>query len=220
MSVYTQDDVKSRLRLYFICGSTNVNRPLPTILREAISGGITMFQFREKGTNSLTGDKKLALACELQVICQEHHIPFIINDDVALAVKLNADGIHVGQGDESAASVREKIGRDKILGVSANTLADAKQAIKDGATYIGTGPMYETSSKDDADDVCGPERIKEFRQRGLTIPIVAIGGITADNTPPILAAGANGVSIISAIAGASSPAEAAARFNKAIVNKF
>jgi thiamine-phosphate pyrophosphorylase len=193
-----------------------VSRPLPTILREAISGGITMFQFREKGTNSLTGDKKLALATQLQAICQEHHIPFIINDDVNLAVKLHADGVHVGQDDESAAAVREKIGKDKILGVSANTLADAKQAIKDGATYIGTGPMYETSSKDDADEVCGPERIKEFRQSGLTIPIVAIGGITAENIPPILAAGANGVSVISAIAKAPSPAEVATKFQKTI----
>ncbi|MCE7791621.1 thiamine phosphate synthase [Salipaludibacillus sp. CUR1] len=201
--------LKKALKVYFICGTPNVSRPLTEILKEAIHGGATIFQFREKGVKALTGEKKKEQAAKLQAICLENGIPFIINDDVELAVELNADGVHVGQDDTSAREVRAKIGPDKILGVSAHSLTEAVQAEKDGADYIGVGPVFVTSSKDDAEEVCGPERISEFREEGLNLPIVAIGGITFENTPAVIRAGADGVSVISAIASSASPADAA-----------
>ncbi|WP_416148854.1 thiamine phosphate synthase [Salipaludibacillus sp. HK11] len=204
--------IKNALKLYFISGTNNVNKPLPEVLSEAISGGITLFQFREKGDASLTGRSKREMALKLKQICQANQIPFIINDDVELALEIGADGVHVGQTDANGPFVREKIGDNKILGISAHTIAEAKQAVKDGADYIGVGPMYPTNSKADAEEACGPEMISAMREEGITIPIVAIGGIDIHRTRGIAQAGADGVSVISAIASATSAKHAAEQF--------
>jgi thiamine-phosphate pyrophosphorylase len=200
---------KKALNVYFISGTNNVKKSLPQVLEEAISGGVSLFQFREKGETALSGEAKKTMAKTLMQICQEHKIPFIMNDDVELALLLDADGVHVGQKDANAKNVREQIGPDKILGVSAHTLDEAKKAIEDGANYIGVGPMFATTSKADAEDVCGPEMIAHIRKQGIDIPIVAIGGITVHRTRDIIHAGADGVALISAIASASSPKKAA-----------
>ncbi|QWU18378.1 thiamine phosphate synthase [Paenibacillus sophorae] len=204
--------VRSQLRVYFIMGSVNCRRPAAAVLEEAIAGGVTIFQFREKGPGALTGEDKFNLARELQRICRAHGVLFIVNDDIDLAIALNADGVHVGQDDEPARVLREQLGGGKIIGVSAHTPEEVRQAIADGADYLGIGPVYPTASKDDARPVQGTILISDLRREGITIPIVGIGGITADNASPVLAAGADGISVISAIAGAEHPQAAAAAF--------
>ncbi|AKG34583.1 thiamine phosphate synthase [Paenibacillus durus] len=204
--------VREHLRVYFIMGSVNSRRPAAEVLTEAIAGGVTIFQFREKGPGALTGEAKVNLARELQGICRAHGVPFIVNDDIDLATRLDADGVHVGQDDEPARVLREKLGSRKIIGVSAHTPEEVRQAIDDGADYLGIGPVYPTSSKDDARPVQGTILIQNLRKEGITIPLVGIGGITAENASPVFAAGADGVSVISAIAGADHPQEAAAAF--------
>ncbi|WP_058303046.1 thiamine phosphate synthase [Gorillibacterium timonense] len=210
---HSPEEIRRLLRVYFIMGSPNtVGRPPEEVLTEAIAGGITLFQFREKGPGALTGSAKRELASRLQSICRKAGVPFLVNDDTALAEELNADGVHVGQDDEPAGILRSRLGADKIIGVSAHTLEEARQAVLDGADYIGVGPIYPTSSKPDAEEACGPQLLTDLRSQGIQLPIVAIGGITCLNAAPILAAGANGLSVISAIAGAPDVRQAAADF--------
>lgn len=208
--------VRKLLGVYLILGSVNCKRPPAEILSEAIAGGVTIFQFREKGPGSLEGSAKIALARELQGICRAHGVPFLVNDDIDLAIELDADGVHVGQDDEPARLLRDRLGSGKIIGVSAHTPDEVSQAIADGADYLGIGPVYPTSSKDDARPVQGTILISDLRRAGIDIPLVGIGGITADNAAPVLEAGADGVSVISAITGAASPKEAAQAFSKLV----
>lgn len=198
-------------------GSINCTQDPKQVLLEAIKGGITMFQFREKGTSALTGREKTNLARDLQEVCRKHGIPFIVNDDIELAVALNADGVHIGQDDADAKLVREKIG-DKILGVSAHTLAEVKKAMADGADYIGAGPIYPTLTKLDAEPVKGTALIEEVRNSGILVPIVGIGGIQADNAHEVIKAGADGVSVITAISLSENVYESAAALKKAVKN--
>ncbi|WP_404823811.1 thiamine phosphate synthase [Paenibacillus rhizovicinus] len=197
--------------VYLIMGSTNVPAGIDPedLLREAIEGGITCFQFREKGSGSLAGEAKLELAKRLQAVCREHGIPFIVNDDISLAVVLKADGVHVGQDDEPAAEIRARIGAEAIIGVSAHTVAEARKALADGADYLGIGPIYPTGSKPDAKVPQGTRLLEELRDAGITVPLVGIGGITPDNASAVIAAGADGVSVISAITLAPSVRDAA-----------
>ncbi|MFC4182129.1 thiamine phosphate synthase [Saccharococcus thermophilus] len=215
MTRIASDTMREQLKVYFIMGSVNCAKPPAEVLAEAIAGGITLFQFREKGSGALVGEQKYELAKQLQHICREHGIPFIVNDDVELALALDADGVHIGQEDEDARIVRAKIG-DKILGVSAHNLEEARAAMDAGADYIGVGPIYPTKSKEDAKKAQGPEIIRLLRRHGIAIPLVAIGGVTADNAGEVIAAGADGVSVISAIASASSPETAARQLVRAV----
>ncbi|MDQ0195584.1 thiamine phosphate synthase [Paenibacillus wynnii] len=202
MTRYNSTILSESLKVYFIMGSMNCRKTPEEVLSEAIAGGITMFQFREKGPESLIGEARFDLAKRLQQICRLNSVPFIVNDDIDLAIALDADGIHVGQDDQPARSIREQIGENKIVGVSAHTLKEAQQAIADGADYLGIGPIYPTTSKDDAKEVQGTKIIEELRENGLTIPLVGIGGITLTNAIPVITAGADGISVISAIAAA------------------
>lgn len=203
MTRISDSRMRELLKVYFILGSTNCTKDPVAIIREAIGGGITLFQFREKGTGALAGADKIKLARSLQEICQQHQIPFIVNDDVDLALALDADGVHIGQEDEAAARVRAKLG-DKILGVSVHTRDQAYQAIKQGADYLGIGPVFLTTTKEDVKGVAGTTLIQNLRKEGLTIPIVGIGGINAANAQVVMKAGADGVSVITAISLADS----------------
>ncbi|MGV3465300.1 MAG: thiamine phosphate synthase [Heyndrickxia sp.] len=202
------DGLREMLKLYFIMGSPNCSKNPANVLMEAIAGGITLFQFREKGLNALTGKAKFTLAKELQTICKEHGIPFIVNDDIDLAISLDADGVHIGQEDESVEVVRKKIG-DKILGVSVHTMEEAKSALKTGADYFGVGPIFPTKTKEDAKPVQGVQHIQYFRDNGIKIPMVGIGGITSENAHNVIEAGADGVSVITAISQATDITKAA-----------
>lgn len=202
--------VRRAMRLYLVMGSVNATHDPVEVLRQAIAGGITLFQFREKGTGALTGTARIALAERLREVCGQHSIPFIVNDDVELAVALQADGVHVGQDDADAALVRARIGPGRMLGVSAHSVTEARRAVQAGADYLGVGPMYPTRSKADAHAVLGPAGIAELRAAGITVPLVGIGGIAADTAAAVMAAGADGVAVISAVAGATDVRTAAA----------
>ncbi|WP_277926552.1 MULTISPECIES: thiamine phosphate synthase [unclassified Bacillus cereus group] len=199
------------LQVYFIMGSNNCHKDPLQVMKEALDGGITLFQFREKGEGALTGEKRIQLAKQLQVLCKEYRVPFIVNDDVDLALKLDADGVHVGQDDEGIEIVREKMG-DKIVGVSAHTIEEAHFAIANGADYLGVGPIFPTSTKKDTKAVQGLNGLRYFREKGINIPIVGIGGITTENASSVIEAGADGVSVISAISLASSAFDSAKAF--------
>ena len=125
-------------------------RSLRDVVEESLRGGVTMLQLREK---SLAEPAFLAEARELQALCRDYHVPFIVNDNVDIALAMDADGVHVGQSDMEALDVRRKLGPDKIIGVSAQTVEQALLAEKHGADYLGVGAVFPTGSKDDADDV-------------------------------------------------------------------
>jgi thiamine-phosphate pyrophosphorylase len=190
--------VRRHLQIYLVLGSVNCLAEPGWVVQEALAGGATMVQFREKGHRALTGAPMIELARRLQAECRRVGVPFIVNDDVELALELDADGVHIGQDDESAHSVRERIG-NRILGVSAHTIEEARRAILQGADYLGVGPIYPTISKDDAHAVQGPTILHELRKAGMDVPIVGIGGITVDRVEEVIRAGADGVAVISAV---------------------
>ncbi|WP_226035806.1 thiamine phosphate synthase [Aquibacillus saliphilus] len=203
-------DLTESIRTYFIMGSNNSSRDPVQIVEEALKGGISLFQFREKGANAKVGQEKKNLAQQLQKLCRDYSVPFIVNDDISLAIEIGADGVHVGQDDESVAMIKRKCPNDFIIGVSATNSIEAVQALSDGADYIGVGPIYTTSTKEDAKTPIGLEGIAQIRSLVGDMPIVAIGGIKLEHVKGILNAGANGVSVITAISHADSP-EIAAR---------
>ncbi|MDP9702319.1 thiamine-phosphate pyrophosphorylase [Paenibacillus intestini] len=203
MRRWDAEAVRRALQLYLVMGSVNTTRDPVEVLRQAITGGITLFQFREKGTGALAGEARRTLALRLREVCSQHGIPFIVNDDVELAVAVEADGVHVGQDDADAALVRARIGDGRMLGVSAHSVLEARRAVQAGADYLGVGPMYPTHSKADAHAVLGPAGVAELRAAGIAVPVVGIGGITPDTAAAVMAAGADGVAVISAIAGAA-----------------
>lgn len=195
---------RKQLQLYFVMGSSNCRENPEQTLMKAIRGGITCFQFREKGKGSRRGRAKFELALQLKTICREYNIPFIVNDDVNLALEIDADGIHIGQEDDSPLEVRRMLGR-KILGISAHNTEEARVAVKNGADYLGVGPMFPTRTKKDCREVRGPEVIREIRSDGITIPITGIGGIKSSNLDQVIQAGADGVAVISTISHSRDP---------------
>lgn len=191
---------KNVLRKYFIMGSQDCpkDRTPEATLREAIQGGITIYQFREKGRGSLQGEEKIALGKALRAICKEANIPFIINNDIELMDVLQADGIHVGQSDEPVKKIREKYPH-KWIGLSISNMEQYEKSSLAYIDYIGAGPVFSTTSKSDALQPVGIEWIQTLRKLTPHIPIVGIGGISPDNALHVLHAGADGVSVISAI---------------------
>lgn len=160
----------------------------------ALKGGTTMLQLREKDLDEENFYKE---AVEIKSLCERYKIPFIINDNVQLAVKVGADGVHVGQNDMVAQDVRALIGPDKILGVSTQTVEEAILAEKMGADYLGVGAVFPTGSKDDC-WVLSHELCRDICS-AVKIPVVAIGGITKDNIKMLKGLGFAGISVISAI---------------------
>lgn len=207
--------MKDLLSVYFIMGSNNTGGEPLTVIEQALKGGVTLFQFREKGEDALKAGDQKAFARQVQALCKQFNVPFIINDDVELALELDADGVHIGQDDDKAADVRARIG-DKILGVSAHTLEEVLKAEKDGADYIGAGPVYPTETKRDTKAVQGVSLIQEIRRQGIGIPVVGIGGIMVENCVPVIEAGADGISVISAISKAADPKQAAKAFSEKV----
>lgn len=186
---------KKELLLYAITDRHWLNgRSLYEVVKESLDGGVTFLQLREK---QLDEDHFLEEAKKLQGLCSEYNVPFIINDNVEIALAINADGVHIGQSDMEMKEAREKLGPDKIIGVSAHTKEEALLAQAQGADYLGVGAVFPTSSKDDAESV-SYETLKEICEV-VSIPVVAIGGITKDNLHQLSGSGISGVSVISAI---------------------
>jgi thiamine-phosphate pyrophosphorylase len=208
--------LRDSLKVYFISGSINCLKNPVEVLEDAINGGITIYQFREKGTGALEGTEKYDLAKDLLSLCRKNGIPFIVNDDIDLALELDADGVHIGQEDEPVEEVRKKIG-DKILGVSAHSIAEVDHAIKNGADYLGIGPIYPTETKEDAKAAAGTKLIEELLEKRYNIPIVGIGGIKVENARSVIQAGADGVSVITAISLAENIRETTAKLKKEVL---
>lgn len=209
--------IREKLPLYFIMGSNNTGANPAAVLREAIRGGVTCFQFREKGSGALSGSAKESLARELQDICHSYNIPFIVNDDLELAIRLQADGIHMGQKDTPLREFKHDIPSNMITGISTKTWEEAQEAQKDGADYLGVGPMFSTTTKEDADKPVGPETIQMMRNYGISLPIVGIGGINASNATDVIRAGADGISLISAISQSEDPESTARLLRHALI---
>ena len=189
-------------------------RTLYDVVRDSLDGGVTFLQLREK---ELDDETFLEEAVKLQEMAREYNVPFVINDNVDIAVKMDADGVHVGQSDMEAGNVRALIGPDKILGVSAQTVEQALLAQEKGADYLGVGAVFPTGSKDDADEVSF-ETLKEICD-AVSIPVVAIGGITYENTLELKGSGICGIAVISAIY-AQSDIKAASEQLKAVTQQM
>ena len=170
--------------------------PLIHQVEQAVRGGATFVQLREKELDEASFE---AEGREILKLCRAKGIPFVINDNVELAVRIGADGVHVGQSDMEAGHVRELIGPDRILGVSAETVEASIRAEQAGADYLGVGAVFPTGSKDDAADV-SLETLKAITE-AVSIPVIAIGGITYENVSSLEDTGIVGIAVISAIFG-------------------
>ncbi|MGD9567916.1 MAG: thiamine phosphate synthase [Sedimentibacter sp.] len=183
------------LLLYAITDSSWLKgKTLPEAVEEAILGGATFIQLREK---NLSYEEFLKTAREVKSVTDKYNIPFVINDNVDVAVQVDADGAHIGQSDEEIKTAREKLGPHKIIGLSARTVKEAVKAEQSGADYIGVGAIFNTSTKLDAHTVSF-ETLKEICKT-VNIPVVAIGGISKDNVLELTGTGIAGISVVSAI---------------------
>lgn len=194
----------SSWRTYLVTqASLSDDRSTVEIVRAAIDGGIDVVQLREKETSARS---RYELGLELRELTAAAGVDLIVNDRVDIAQAIDADGVHVGQSDLPVGAARDLLGPDAIVGCSTSTVAEAREAEAEGADYLGVGAVYGTSSKDvdDSKDGIGPERIAEIAG-AVSIPIVGIGGITADNAGPVVEAGATGVAVISEITAARDP---------------
>ncbi len=188
------------LSLYLVTdNSDDVDKFLKTI-EEGIKGGVSVIQIREKTADTLDFYN---LALKVKEITTKYGIPIIINDRVDVALAIDADGVHVGQSDMPCDVTRKLIGPDKILGVSAATVEEAKKAENDGADYIGSGAVFPTSTKADASSVSKDELIKIVES--INIPVVAIGGINLENACQLKDTGIAGLSVVSAIMSSDNP---------------
>lgn len=182
-------------------------RDLVDLLDAVVAGGCRMVQLREKDWPS---GRILPLAERLRARCAAAGVTFIVNDRVDLALALGADGVHLGQDDLPARAARPLLRPGMILGVSTHSVDQARAAHADGADYIAVGSMFATSSKADF-ELVGPELLRKLRPE-ISVPLIGIGGITHGNVQEVIRAGADGVSVISAVAAAEDPRAAAERF--------
>ena len=190
-----KDDLCAALRLYAVTDRSWLgNGTLSDAVEAALRGGATMVQLREK---SLTQADFLQEAKTLAALCARFQIPFLINDNLEIALACNADGVHVGQDDMDPQKARALLGPGKILGVSAHTVDQALAAEKTGADYLGVGAVFSTATKQDAASV-PLETVREICQ-AVSIPVVAIGGISADNILSLQNSGVVGAAIVSAL---------------------
>lgn len=181
--------------LYAVTDSSWLNgRSLAQDVEDVLKAGATFIQLREKNANY---DQMLKLAKEIKALTDKYHVPFVIDDNIDVAVAVDADGVHVGQSDTEAKKAREILGENKIVGVSAGNLKEAIEAEKNGADYIGIGAMFPTDTKKDHTDITF-EQAKEITE-AVNIPVVAIGGINKNNILQLKGTGVDGVAVISAI---------------------
>lgn len=204
-SPYDKGRLAADLALYAVTDSRWLGgRALEDVVEEAIGGGVSFVQLREKGA---THGERCGLARRVLAVCRARGVPFVVDDDVACALEVGADGVHVGQGDMAAREARRLLGPDAIVGVSAQTVDQAVRAVEDGADYLGVGAVFPTGTKGDADDVgvAGLARICG----AVDVPVVAIGGISSGNVAGLSGTGACGVAVVSAIFAAPDPRTAA-----------
>ena len=186
---------KKYMLLYAVTDRTWVGeKTLYQQVEEALRGGVTCVQLREK---YMSDGEFLQEAKEIHALCQQYGVPFIVNDNVEIAVVCGAEGIHVGQGDMAAGDVRRRVGDGVILGVSVHTVEEAQDAVRNGADYLGLGAVFPTSTKTDVDQM--PNETLRAICDAVDIPVVAIGGINSGNIGKLAGSGVDGVALVSAI---------------------
>lgn len=198
----------SRIQLYVIadrkiCGERNIE----DVVGQAIDGGAQMIQYRDKESDD---EEFLKTALRLKVICGERNVPLIVNDRVGVALETDANGVHLGQEDRPISEARGSLGCDKIIGKSAKTIQQAKEAEAQGANYVGLGPIFPTTSKD-IDQPIGVDVI-ERAAKILTIPFFPIGGINLDNLDQVTGAGGKRIAVISGVVLSDDVKSSAAKF--------
>ena len=212
---FTKDEIRRGMTLYAVTDRSWLGeRTLAQVVEEVLRGGATFLQLREK---ELDREAILAEAREIQAIAARYRVPFVINDSVDIALACDADGVHVGQTDLMGRDVRALIGPDKILGITANTVELAVAAEKAGADYIGAGAVFGTTTKQNAKNL-SMDTLKAICQ-AVSIPVVAIGGINADNLPQLTGTGAAGAAVVSALFAQKDPEKAARRL-RALADKM
>lgn len=212
---FTKDEIRRGMTLYAVTDRSWLGeRTLAQVVEEVLKGGATFLQLREK---ELDREAILTEAREIQTIAARYHVPFVINDSVDIALACDADGVHVGQSDLMGRDVRALIGPDKILGITANTVELAMAAERGGADYIGAGAVFGTTTKHNAKNL-SLDTLKAICQ-AVNIPVVAIGGISADNLPQLAGTGAAGAAVVSALFAQKDPEEAARRM-RALADKM
>lgn len=206
---------KKDLLLYAVTDRHWLNgRTLYSQVEEALKGGATFIQLREK---ELDEEHFLEEAKEIKELCRRYQVPFVINDNVEIALAVDADGVHVGQSDMEAGDVRAKLGPDKMIGVSAQTVEQAVMAEQNGADYLGVGAVFPTGSKADALEVSHDTLIAICK--AVKIPVIAIGGISKENILELSGSGVCGIAVISAIF-AKDDIEEAARDLRGLTEKM
>ena len=186
---------KKSLLLYAVTDRSWLkNETLCDQVEKALKGGVTFVQLREK---NLDHDSFLKEAVEIKELCQRYNVPFVIDDDVELALECGADGVHVGQNDMACREARARLGNDAIVGVTAKTVQQAQAAEKAGADYLGSGAVFGTTTKKDARPMT-KERLQEITA-SVSIPVIAIGGINSSNLPELKGTGIAGAAIVSGI---------------------
>ncbi len=194
--------------LYVIADMDVISSDLITAVTQAIEGGASVVQYRDKGTNH---NKRLHDASALRALCHTHGIPFIVNDDVELTMRSGADGIHLGKNDATIESVRAQLGADAIIGISCyNEIKHASDAVAAGADYIAFGSFYASPTKPDA--VKASHTLLTLAQQKFSLPIVAIGGITPENGADLVAAGADALAVITGVFAATEIRSAAENY--------
>ena len=171
----------------------------------AIAGGADTVQFRQKGGATR---EMIRAAEQMQALCKRSGVTFVVNDRVDVAIASHADGVHLGQDDFPIPLARKLLGAGAIIGGSASSLEEARKCLLEGADYVGFGPVYATTSKEDAAPAGGLGLLKQIVE-AIPLPIIAIGGITRDNMPPVIRAGVHGIAVISAVCCQEDPKEAA-----------
>lgn len=195
MSMFTEKQVRDSMRLYAVTDRSWLRgRSLAGCVSQAIEGGVTCVQLREKESDTYEFEK---LAIDIKRLCSDVGIPFIINDDVEAAVRLEADGVHVGQDDMDPMIVRNIVGPSMIIGVSVQTLEQAIEAENAGADYLGVGAMFGTPTKPEATEVSMETLYAICNQ--VSIPVVAIGGLNKQTIPELSGSGVDGAAVVSAI---------------------
>lgn len=182
------------------------------LARMAIKGGADTIQYRSKSGSTR---EMIDTAIKIKALCTEANVPLIINDRVDVAIASGADGVHLGDDDFPIPLARKLLGQGAIIGGSAGNIDKAFKCLSDGADYIGSGPVYGTNSKPDAGNAIGVETIRRIGEK-ISLPVIAIGGVTVNDVGELLAAGAHGVAVISAVCLSDDPEAAARRFCEAI----
>lgn len=198
---------REMMRLYAVTDRSWLNgQTLYEQVEQALKGGVTLVQLREKG---LEAEQFLQEARQIQQLCRRFGVPLIINDSIEVALAVDADGVHLGQDDANAAQARQLLGKEKIIGVSAHNVQEALQAVQDGADYLGSGAVFGSGTKTNVSTL--PMQTLREICSAVPIPVVAIGGITEQNLQHLSGSGISGAAVVSAIFAQENIEEAAIR---------